>query len=125
MDKEKYLKIRQNILKILYENRSEFDTPIEKITVYLSDISEKELHQEIKYLDGKGYIEILGGYCGKDYLYYSGLKITSSGIDVFENNDDKYIWPFNITIHNNKFKADNSNIAIDSNKIDQNNNVDK
>jgi hypothetical protein len=109
--------LRIEILEILYKNRADFIVKIEDLVRELGNIPEKELHQEIKYLEGKGYLEIKGSFCGKEYLYFSGLTITSLGVDVFENKDDKYIWPF-IYI-DNKIDAKNSNISVNSKKVNQ------
>ena len=112
---KKFHELRIKILKILYENRADFFVRTDDLVKEFKDISDKDLHQEIKYLEGKGYLEIKSSYCGKEYLYFHGLNITSSGVDVYENKDDKYIWP--IIYVDNKINAENSNVSVNSRKV--------
>lgn len=116
--------IRRKILEELYKGRSDFYVNTEQLKAALPRLSEKELHTELKYLEGKCYITIPSKFCGKEYLNFTGVSITSRGIDVYENNDDKYIWP-TITITNNNIKSESSNISIDSQGVEQKANVKK
>lgn len=124
MDLEKVQNIRRQILEVLYNYRADFIVMIPILAAELAQYSEKELHAEIKYLEGKAYVEILGSFCGKDYLHFEGARITSHGIDIYENNADAFIWP-SIAITNNNITANSSNVAINSKKVKQKSDVKK
>jgi uncharacterized protein (TIGR02391 family) len=69
--------------------RSEFYVSPETLVNSLN-VTEEMLDQEINYLEGKGFVEIVGGrYCGKKYLNFPGVKLTASGIDKVEEENNE------------------------------------
>ena len=108
--------IRMSILKVLYDKRDKFYVSTEDLMAIIP-VAEKELDQEIRYLDDKGYLKIMSEFCGKEYLNFPGIKITSFGIDLVENPDE-----FNnlFSIVNNFHGVDRSNISIGSQWVIQN-----
>ena len=119
--------IRKKTLEILYKNRDNPFYPIESLQKEMSDISERELHQEIMYLSekGKGYLTRKGVHSGK-YLNFYGVEITSLGIDLVEN-PKEFGELFSVNIQNigNIENSGNGNVQVakdnSSQKISQNN----
>jgi hypothetical protein len=110
--------IRKKILRDLYDKRSDDFTEPEKLVAVVG-VSEQALDTEIRYLEGKHLLKIMGEYMGKQFLNFAGLKITSHGIDVVEN-PDEFNRLFTIKINSNHFgNVHHSNINIDSEKAKQ------
>lgn len=125
MDLKRNQKIRSLILKIAYEYRSEpmlmINQLVDEIKLIDNSISNKELHSEIKYLDGHYLIEKGKSHQGgEQYLNFPFIKITSSGVDLVENPEDRgKLFSVNITIlHDIQDSAVNINSPDTSQNID-------
>lgn len=115
-------KLRSDILKYLYENRSSYWVDTDALHQSL-DVPERELHTEIMYLKDKYLVETVAEFIGKEFLYFKGVKITSSGIDLVENPEDNQgLFSINISSFGN---VTNSNLSIGSQHINQSLTIDK
>jgi hypothetical protein len=115
--------IRKEILETLYNHRQDGLIPIGKFQDELKarslNIDDRALHGEIIYLKEKWLLELGAEFCGKEYLNFAFLKITSQGIDLVED-PEEFGKLFSIKINNNSFRdVSNSNVNIDSNNVQQ------
>lgn len=100
--------IRREILSTIYNSDDRKFFKMEELEELREKVGDKDLHNEIDYLDDKGYIKtkktITDGYFS--------VSITSLGIDLVENpkNFNKL---FTISV-NNLQNVSRSNISIDS-----------
>jgi len=109
-------RLRSKILKYLYEHRANHWVETQDLLEYLK-VSEKELHTEILYLKGKYLLDTVAEAIGKEFLYFNGLKITSSGIDLVENPESGEGF---VSINISTFRdVTNSNLSIGSQNINQ------
>jgi len=120
---KKSKEIRKIILETLYNHRQDdllrIDDFSEELKKKNLEIDERTLHGEIKYLKEKILVDTMGDFCGKEYLHFSGLKITAYGIDLVED-PEEFGKLFSINISSNSFgDINNSNISVNSNNIQQ------
>lgn len=108
--------IRKKILEILYDYRQEgmVDLKIlqERLVKAGFELDDRTLHGEIIYLEDKGYLDIMGKFCGREYLHFHALRITSYGVDLVED-PEEFNKLFTVKI-NHIGNILNSNVAIDS-----------
>jgi hypothetical protein len=110
--------IRKVILDKLYKERGEPVVTVAQLQKRFNPmLGDKELEQEIKYLEEKGYATIESPTLDKIYLSFWGAKITADGIDLCEN-PDLYGQIFPLSI-NNFGNVSNSNLAIGSPQANQ------
>lgn len=105
---------RRSILKYLYENQNASGfVSVDDLQLTVSDADPFDLHKEIKYLEGKGFVRVIDRTLWVDDDY--SLEITSEGIDFYEGNNDTLQGITNI--HINGFS--NSNVTVNSKDIQQ------
>lgn len=110
--------LRKQILKALYAKRAEDFTGPQDLLSEIK-VSEDSLDIEIRYLEEKYLVNIIGKSMGKRYLNFAGVKITADGVDLVED-PEEFNKMFTIKIHNNQFgDLKHSNVSIDSGNVNQ------
>lgn len=79
--------LRKKILNILYQKRGEDFVGPEVLSGVLS-VSDADIDPEVRYLEEKGLLRIMGEYMGQRYMNFAGIKITAHGVDLVENPDE-------------------------------------
>jgi len=92
--------IRKKILEILYSKRSDFFVDPQTLLAPLG-VTDEVLDMEIRYLNEKGFLKIMGKHNGK-FLNFAGIKISANGIDLVEDHEE-FNKLFTIKISNNNF----------------------
>ncbi len=106
------IELRKQLLIELYKSLEDWEEWLdtEKISQCFLHVNEIDLDRQIHYLKDKYYLEIIWKYIWKHYMWFSGVKITATGIDLVENKDD-FNKLFKIEI-NTISDVSNSNIVI-------------
>ncbi len=121
MEISEKIELRKQILIKLYNSWEVWEECLSegKIPWLFPHINEIDLDRQIHYLEDKYYLKIVWRYIWKRYMWFHGIKITDSGVDLVENKDD-FNKLFKIEI-NNISDVSNSNIVIGNNNSVVNN----
>lgn len=111
---------RRKILTTLYERRSEdMGIPVSILLSKLPQINKRDLHQELIYLEQKGYIRIPDKVMGQEFLNFTFVAITAGGVDLIED-PDAFNKLFAVHVHQHNFgDVANSNVSINSQHVSQ------
>lgn len=109
--------IRKQVLERIYNSYDRYFFNMDDLSDLKADVGEKILDEAIRYLRGHNFIEILGEHIGQQFLNYSALRITSSGIDLVED-PEEFNRLFKIQV-NNFSNVSGSNISVNSNSNNQ------
>jgi|GEM_PF-6529415 len=75
--------IRKSILQSLHERRSDDFVEPEKMLEVIG-ATEESLDTEIRYLEERGLLTVMGEYLGKRFLNFAGVKLSARGVDEVE-----------------------------------------